>query len=771
MTYHFIGLGGIGMSALARILLQKGHAVKGSDAKHSPLLQKLIEEGAEVHIGHSAKAMEGAEVVVYSSSVAKENVELLFAKENNLPTLHRSEMLAKLMEDKKALLVSGTHGKTTTSALLSFTLLQAGVDPSFVVGGLIGSLDTNAKNGLGDYFVAEADESDGSFLRPPAYGAILTNLDHEHLDYWGSREALDAGFEQFIDQTTHLFWCSDDERLKGLKTKGISYGFSEQADLRLRCFRQTKKGILFDLNEYKDIELNLLGKHNALNGAAVFGLCLKLNIPQEIIRKSFELFPGVARRMELKGEKHKLRVYDDYAHHPNEIRATLKALRDHIGERRLIAIFQPHRFSRVRDLFEEFSSAFEEADLVILTDIYSAGESSIPHISNATLFAKFEEKLGTRVHFYSRNHLESEVTALLQPLDVVVTLGAGDVTHIGSSVLKLFADKSPKYNLAILYGGMSAEHPVSIMSVKNFIKVLDPSVYNTTLFGITQEGQWIENLHQIDRSYIAEEGDLFSKLMKCDVALPVFHGPKGEDGMIAGFLEALRIPYVGCDYRSGAICMHKAWTKQIVAHHQVAVAPYFEMHKRSFSAEVFFKKMEENFFYPVWIKPVHLGSSIGVRQAKGPQEALKAIEDAFGFDEEILVEKHVEGRQIEFSVLGNERLQIAPPGEIMNRGTFVGYDKKYGEGAMKIVEAKLSENEKQIGYELAERVYRACGCKGLARVDFFLTPEGIYWFNEINPFPGFTDTSAYPLMWEAGGMAMEELVDEMIALSLQRSFK
>ncbi len=769
MTDHFIGLGGIGMSALARILLQKGKKVKGSDLKMSPLLQELEKEGAEVCIGHQKEAIQDATRVIYSSGIQKDNVEWLAAIEKQLPLFHRSDLLNELMLGKKTLLVSGTHGKTTTTALLASVLLEANLDPSFVVGGIIRSLNTNGRHGEGEYFVAEGDESDGSFLKPAAYAAILTNLENDHLDYWGTPRMLDLAFQQFISQTKDLFWCCDDERLQQLKTKGFSYGFSEKAHFQIHRFRQTRHGIIFDLNEHACIELPLFGRHNALNGAAVYALAMHLKISEQIIRKAFANFSGTRRRLEYKGEKHKVVVFDDYGHHPNEIRATIQALSDHTFSRRLVVVFQPHRFTRVRDLFEEFTTCFDDADLVVMTDIYSAGEVPIPGITSAALYAKMRDHMGSKVHFFPRTHLESGVAGLLKPLDVVLTIGAGDVTLAGEPILNLFQLRAPKWTVAVLFGGKSVEHSVSLMSAKNVIKWLDPSVYCVKLFGITKEGQWKEGFDLEKRDGPLMTPEILAELMKCDLCIPVFHGPNGEDGMIAGFLETLQIPYVGCDYRSGAICMHKAWTKQIAVHHNVPVVPYFEMDR--FEPEKLLKKIKEHFSYPVWIKPVHLGSSIGVSRVLNNEEAIQAAELAFSLDDTMIVEKEIEGRQIEFSVVGNDCLRMALPAEILNEGAFVAYEKKYGTLAMEIVPARITETEKEIGYELAERVYRACNCKGLARVDFFLDCNGHFWLNEINPFPGCTDTSAYPLMWQASGIAMETVIDDWVALSLKRGRK
>ncbi len=777
MTYHFIGLGGIGMSALARVLLQRGHKVQGSDIRTSALLKALETEGAHVEVGHRVETLEGATTVIYSTDIKEDNVELMRAKEQKLPLLHRSDLLHELMKGKKPLLVTGTHGKTTTTALLASVLMEADLDPSFVVGGLLRSLRTNGKAGKGDLFVAEADESDGSFLKTPAFAAIITNLDNDHLDYWGSERVLDLAFRQFIAQTTHLFWCFDDPRLAALKPKGISYGFSEGANWRLSHFRQTEKGILFDVGKHTDIELSLFGRHNALNGAAVFCLALSMNIPEEIIRRAFCSFSGTARRLEKKGEKHKVTLYDDYGHHPKEITVTIEALRDHVRERRLIVVFQPHRYTRVRDHFESFANCFNEADVVFMTDIYSAGEPPIEGITSAALYTLMREKLGPKLHFLPRTHLEAGVAAALKPLDVVLTIGAGDVTQAGLPILDNCEALAPKWTVGVLFGGSSAEHPVSLMSARNIIGGLDPSVYEIKLFGVTTGGEWVYGSDAMEKVAQKTNGpkidpSVWQELTRCDVCIPVFHGPQGEDGMMGAILDALSIPYVGCDYRSGALCMQKTWTKSVARSHSIPTAPFVEFDTFSYRREpnVCLEEVEEKLSYPLYVKPVHLGSSIGVSRARNREELIQSLELALSYDDTVIVEREIEGRQIEFSIVGNDYVKIAPPGEIMSQESFVGYDKKYGSSALEIrVPAPITESEMALGLELAEKMYRVAGCKGLARVDFFLDRQGQFWFNEINPFPGCTDTSAFPKSWAAIGYGMTQIVDELLALAFQRS--
>ncbi len=800
--YHFIGLGGIGMSALARILMQQGAEVRGTDAKASALLDQLGKEGAKVKVGHDAAWIQKGSTVVFSSDILEKNGELERAKELRLPLLHRSDLLGRLMEGKKPLLITGTHGKTTTASLLAWVLFDAGVDPTFAIGGILSQLDTNGKAGKGSFFVAEADESDGSFLKSPAFGAIVTNVDNDHMGYWKSVENLDTGFRKFlaaVQSTDHLFWCKDDARLEGLKPKGFSYGFSQGSDLVLQSFAQDENGIRFDIDfqgkKYRRIELPLFGRHNALNAAAVFGLALQLQVPEEAVRKGFRSFCGTKRRLEFKGMAHKVKVYDDYGHHPVEIAATLKALRASIRERRLVVIFQPHRYTRVRDLFEDFLTCFSEADVVVLTDIYSAGETPLVGVTTAALYSRMKESLGSKLHFFPRQHLEVGVVEILRPLDVALTIGAGDVTQAGQPILNLWAEKAPKIRLALVCGGPSAEHEVSINSARTIFKALDPSVYDVRCFGVTKQGHWIMGSDAFDRLQRAPKGApedasslgkkgagcpseepkmpilVLEELAKSEVCIPVFHGPQGEDGMTQGFFDTLHIPYAGCDYRSGALCMHKGWSKYAALINKVPTPPFFEMDLKEYreNPEALLEKIEERLFYPVWIKPVHLGSSIGVGCARSPSEVKSLAEAAFFYDDTIIVELHVEGRQIEFGVIGNEFIRVGPPCEILNQGAFVDYAGKYGPSAMPYaIPARISETEAEIGIELAKRIYVSFGCKGLARVDFFIDNDGYFWFNEINPFPGCTDTSAFPKIWAAAGVDMTEVSDDLVALAFHR---
>ncbi len=442
--YHFIGIGGIGMSALARILLQRGCQVSGSDQLASALTDQLQLEGANIFIGHSRDNLKDPNVVIYSTAVNPENPELKAAHKKKIPFLHRAELLKELMEGYAPLLVAGGHGKTTTSSLLAHVLIEAGLKPSYALGGIVRSLGNNGGHGIGPYFVAEADESDGSFLKYRPFGAIMTNIGNDHLDFWKSEEAIISGFKRFGDSVVsaeHFFWGGDDENLRSLSLKGMSYGFEGYNDLIIDSFRQTGWNIVFDIffkeKVYNDVEIPLIGGHNVLNSAAVFGLALCLNISESVVRAAFKSFKGVNRRVEKKGEANGIAFYDDYAHHPTEIYATLRAIKHAIGKHRLIVIFQPHRYTRTRDCMAESGTAFEHADVVILTDIYAAGEQPIKGVTTDALYAKIQKTVGAELHYVSRNNLAGYLICLLRPGDVLVTLGAGDITKLSSEVIPL----------------------------------------------------------------------------------------------------------------------------------------------------------------------------------------------------------------------------------------------------------------------------------------------------------------------------------------------
>jgi len=420
---HFLGIGGIGMSALAHLLLEKGAEVSGEDQKVSPMVQALQKKGAVITNSCNAESQ-----VVYSSAIQKDHPSLEKARQMNCSLYHRSQFLRKLMEGKSPLIVTGTHGKTSTSALLTWVLLSSGLSPSYAVGGILKNTTQNGGYGEGNFFVAEADESDGSFLNYGGEFAILTNLEKEHLDFWESEENLIEGFCTFANQVQGLYWCRDDTMLASLDLKGESYGLSDQANWRLFDVMQEGMKQTFSIAHgrtvFREIELPLVGKHQALNACAVWGLASELGISEAKIRKAFRTFQGVQRRLEKKGEVNGVTVYDDYAHHPTEVEVLLSSLKRAVGKKRLIAIFQPHRFTRTRDCMQGFSKAFCAADQVYITDIYSAGEKPIVGVTGKALASAIPDSI----------YLEA--LPKFMSGDVVVTIGAGDITHLGPQILE-----------------------------------------------------------------------------------------------------------------------------------------------------------------------------------------------------------------------------------------------------------------------------------------------------------------------------------------------
>ncbi len=448
--YHFIGIGGIGMSGLARLLLSQNIPVTGSDVAFNPVIEGLIQAGAIIHRGQAAENISAQAKVVYSSDIKENNPEYQAALRLQCALLHRSDLLAELIQGKQALAVAGTHGKTTTSALLATVLVDAGVDPSFAIGGMLPAFQSNARFGRGNIFALEADESDRTFLKYHPFGAIVTNIDNDHLNnYEGSETLLIEAFRTFMTQVqsaSHLFWCGDDVRLANLNFPGQRYGFGDSCEWKITAMHQKGFHLFFDLEHqghcYRDIEIALAGRHNVLNAAAVFGLALTLGIPEASIRHTFQTFKGVLRRCERKGEFKDILFLDDYAHHPTEIQTTLQGIRQAIGQRRLIAVFQPHRYTRTQDCLGLYGPIFQDVDELLLTDIYAAGEAPIPHLTHEVIQQEIQEASTVNCHYVPRSALGHYLSELVQPTDVVVTLGAGDVTKVASETLTLLEKQS-----------------------------------------------------------------------------------------------------------------------------------------------------------------------------------------------------------------------------------------------------------------------------------------------------------------------------------------
>lgn len=435
---HFIGIGGAGMSGLARIALSHGITVSGSDAKDSTVLSALSALGAQVHPAHQADQVNGSDFVIYSTAISQTNVELVRARELNLPVLTRAQALATLMSESKSIAVAGTHGKTTTSSMLTVALQACGLDPSFAIGGTLTSSGSNAHRGTGDLFVAEADESDGSFIEYCPYAAIVTNVEHDHVDYFATEADVTKAFAEFaetIAKDGYLIYCADDQGSADLALtitdlNLISYGTREGTDLFIDSINLLPMGstarVLWKGRTIGNLSLQVPGLHNVLNAGAALAMALVLGAPAAEALTGLASFHGTGRRFELKATVHGIRVVDDYGHHPTEIDVTLSAAKRYAGEGRVLVVFQPHRYSLTQAFMNQFAKALSIADEAVLLEVYAASEKPIPGITSQTIAEQM-----TNGHFIP-NFLEATewVIAQAKPGDVILTLGAGDVNSL-----------------------------------------------------------------------------------------------------------------------------------------------------------------------------------------------------------------------------------------------------------------------------------------------------------------------------------------------------
>jgi UDP-N-acetylmuramate--alanine ligase len=441
---HFIGIGGAGMSGLARIALSHGITVSGSDAKDSSVVNALSALGATVSTSHRAENVDGSDLVVYSNAIADSNSERLRAQELKLPILTRAAALSVLMSESKSIAVAGTHGKTTTSSMLAVALQACGADPSFAIGGTITASGSNAHRGTGEIFVAEADESDGSFIEYHPFGAIVTNVEHDHVDFFETAESVAQAFREFaatIQSGGFLSYCADDGGAVALAQSTasielISYGVNESADLHIDQIELFTMGsrarAIWKGKSVGHIELQVPGHHNLLNAAGVLATGLKLGFPPAHLLTGLESFRGTGRRFEVKGIVHGIRVIDDYGHHPTEIQVTLEAARRYADTGRLIVIFQPHRFSRTQAFAEQFAKELDVADRAILLEVYAASEKPIEGVNSKIITSKMSKGE------YIPNFVEvtDSVIADAQPGDVIMTLGAGDVSSLAPIIVE-----------------------------------------------------------------------------------------------------------------------------------------------------------------------------------------------------------------------------------------------------------------------------------------------------------------------------------------------
>ena len=443
---HFVGIGGIGMSGIAELLLNLGYRVSGSDVKRTDITQRLASLGATVYDGHLPENITDVDVVVISSAVRPDNPELLAAQERSIPVIPRAEMLAELMRLKYGIAVAGAHGKTTTTSLVAAVLGHGGIDPTVVIGGRLNTTNTNAQLGSGDFLVAEADESDGSFLKLSPTIAVVTNIDREHMDYYKNIQDIKKTFLEFINKVPFYglsVICLDNENLQSIipkiRKRFLTYGCAAQADLQARDISFQGFQSSFSVWQHDQllgtVEQKIPGIHNVYNSLAAIAVGLELKVPFAVIQEALAQFRGVQRRFQVREEKQGIIWVDDYGHHPTEIKTTLRTAKE-VWQRRLVVVFQPHRYTRTRDLYKEFMVAFYDADVLLVTDIYPAGESPIPEVTAQVLCEGLKDHGCKDVtHISSGDEMRAHLKSILRTGDIVLTLGAGDVWKAGETLM------------------------------------------------------------------------------------------------------------------------------------------------------------------------------------------------------------------------------------------------------------------------------------------------------------------------------------------------
>jgi len=451
-SIHFVGIGGVGMSGIAEVLLDHGFSVTGSDLRASETTDRLARKGARIHVGHAPEHIEGADVVVFSTAVGRDNPEIQAARIRSIPAIPRAEMLGELMRLKEGIAIAGSHGKTTTTSLVATVLRAAELDPTVVIGGKLNALGSGATRGAGDLLVAEADESDGSFLHLTPAIAVLTNIDPEHLDHFGDLARLQTSFVEFASRVPFygvVVACLDhpnvQDVLPRIEKRVTTYGLAAQADYRVR--RPSFEGLTarFEVERrgtpLGTFEVKMPGIHNVLNAVATIAVADELQVPLEVVREALRTFAGVHRRFTVLGEADQVVVVDDYGHHPAEIVATLEAAQRAFG-RRLVVLFQPHRYSRTRGLFDELVRAFNRADVLLVSDVYAAGEAPIPGVSAEGLVDAIRRH-GHRdvTHVPRREDLTDAGLRRAQPGDVLLTLGAGDITRTAPELFERLSQR------------------------------------------------------------------------------------------------------------------------------------------------------------------------------------------------------------------------------------------------------------------------------------------------------------------------------------------
>lgn len=770
--FYFVGIGGAGMSAVAKTALEQGIEVAGSDVKQSNTTDFLQALGARIHFDQGTAAIP-KDMTVVVSSATKNNPQVLQAEKLGLKILHRSDALVKIMGGLKNLLIAGIHGKTTTSALLVSIFMEGGLDPSFCIGGIHQELKTNGRSGKGPFFIAEADESDGTHLKYEGYGGIVTSLESDHLDHYQTLENLHSSMQQFlqkIKEPKYLFFCGDDSELIKLKPKGVSYGFLPHNRLRASNYRQKQMRSFIDIEYenvvYKDVELAMIGRHMAQNALGAFGLALSCGISEQAIRSALKSFKGVYRRMQKHYDDKELLCLDDYAHHPTAVRMNLEALKVAFPDRRLVVAFQPHRYTRLKHLLNEFAASFDAADEVLVTEVYAAGEQPVWDVQSRDLI----QKINARVPFLAKEKtltkLPTYLMDSLRPFDVLITMGAGNLFEIHPTLIAHFEAYGPrKLKAAVLSGGQSLEHEVSKWSGINIEAALGKEIFEVDALSISKEGKWLGRLGPIPSKEV---------LKKYDVIFPILHGGAGENGEVQATFDQYNIPFIGSGVLGCAASMDKEPARYIVRGMGLRAVDMFALTHKEWivKGEGAFDALEK-WGFPLMVKPASGGSTFGVNCVQSKEELTQAIKALFKVDVKLLIEPKLNFRELEFAVIeGPSDVQVLPPGEVFSSGKIYDFDSKYGRGGAVTTSprAEVRPGFMQKHKGAVEAIFKALNLEGYARIDFFYDERADELiFNEANAIPGFTDWSLFPKMLEKNGTSLPEFCASMARLARARA--
>jgi len=748
-SFFLVGIGGAGMSALARMLRHRGYEVTGTDSTQSPETDRLGEEGIYVRIGHSALGLEKQMALVLTDAIdMNDSPELKRALELGIPVVRRSQALGWVLRDRKVIAVTGTHGKTTTTGMIGAGLQSAGKDPLIVVGASVPQFKGPVVEGNGEWAVVEACEAYDSFHDLQPQIVVLTNLELDHVDFHGSYENLRDSVVRFVDKVPNdgwLVYCTEDrgasEVAELCSVRAIPYGLSEG------WMRQSFNIMQKPLPEDRPMpsieeELALPGGHNKLNAAGAVMAVMLTGADSNAAAQGISKFGGAERRLQVL-QKEPITVVDDYAHHPTEIQASLYALRQRYGDRRLIVVYQPHLYSRTAPLIREFAEALSVADEVVITDIYPAREDPIPGVSSA----RIAELVTVPCRYVpSRHLLPREVAAMAEDGDVIVGMGAGNIAEFAPSLIleleRRRRDKGKK--VAVIYGGDSAEREVSILSGHEIYDALKRLGHEPRLVDVSE--------------LLLKTGDLstFSGANRPDVAFLAVHGSRAEDGAVQGLFELLHIPYTGSGLQASALAMDKQRTKEILAGAGVRVPCGYVVGARASDPHA---DGTSALHVPLVVKPNAQGSTVGLTFVDREEDLQEAIRNALQYDSEALVEEMIVGMEVSVPVLGDRAL---PAVEIAPKDGRYDFANKYTPGATEeIVPARLRPEALKKLEELALKAHQAMGCRGATRTDMIVRdPEGAAdpVVLEVNTLPGMTRTSLLPNSARAAGIEFDELV-------------